>query len=175
MRTTKIREEFVADQNITNYLFELSYGSTRADIVSKINNKITTYEIKAEGDNFSKLKRQISEYFEFSSYVYIIIPRMYYESLLRFLDKNSIKQVGIIVYIDKTDKIHFKEVEKAKKIKICNFHPQKAIKNVPKYFINEFKSDLANLTSIQMENKLGKSKLKNLWFKYIENKQSKIN
>ncbi|MDD3140108.1 MAG: sce7726 family protein [Lachnospiraceae bacterium] len=52
-------------------IFELPIGSSRADLC-KINGTSIAYEIKTDLDNFSRLYKQIQDYFEIFDQVYVI-------------------------------------------------------------------------------------------------------
>lgn len=52
-------------------IFELPIGSSRADLC-KINGTSVAYEIKTDLDNFSRLSKQISDYYEIFDEVYVI-------------------------------------------------------------------------------------------------------
>ncbi|NQZ66230.1 MAG: hypothetical protein HRT99_03385 [Mycoplasmatales bacterium] len=98
MRHLEVREAFIKEQNISNYTYELKYGSVRADIVEKRNKIIITYEIKAEGDSFFRLKKQLDNYSDFSNRIFIIIPKSKFNSTLKWLKKNNYKNIGIYAY-----------------------------------------------------------------------------
>lgn len=52
-------------------IFELPIGSSRADLC-KVNGKSIAYEIKTDLDNYSRLKKQLNDYFEIFDEVYVI-------------------------------------------------------------------------------------------------------
>lgn len=171
MRTMTVREEFVKKVGIANYAFEIAYGSTRADIVSKNRNTITTYEIKAEGDNFSKLERQISEYYEFSNFVYVIVPKMNQKSVENFLKKRGLLQVGVIIYVETENGLTFKKIRTAKRLINSSFNFEKAIINVPRYIIYEAEEETKGMIQREIIKFLPEKKLKKIWHIFINKKQ----
>lgn len=67
-------------------IFELPVGSSRADLC-KINGKSIAYEIKTDLDNFSRLTKQINDYYEIFEEVYVICSASNVDNIVELLPK----------------------------------------------------------------------------------------
>lgn len=84
-------------------IFELPIGSSRADLC-KINGKSVAYEIKTDLDNFSRLQKQINDYYTIFEEVFVICSCSNVNSIIDLLPA----QCGIYSYtISKRGKYHF--------------------------------------------------------------------
>lgn len=65
-------------------IFELPVGSSRADLC-KINGESIAYEIKTDLDNFSRLQKQIDDYYKIFEKVFIICSETNVENIIRLI------------------------------------------------------------------------------------------
>lgn len=74
-------------------IFELPVGSSRADLC-KINGKSIAYEIKTDLDNFTRLQKQISDYYKIFEKVFVICSESNVEKILKLVPEKC----GIYCY-----------------------------------------------------------------------------
>lgn len=75
-------------------IFELPIGSSRADLC-KVNGKSIAYEIKTDLDNYSRLRKQLNDYFEIFDEVYVICSENNVNEVSSIIPSNC----GIYTYV----------------------------------------------------------------------------
>ncbi len=76
-------------------IFELPVGSSRADLC-KINGESIAYEIKTDLDNFSRLKKQIGDYYKIFEKVFIICSATNVDKILKLIPgKASLTSINL--------------------------------------------------------------------------------
>lgn len=68
-------------------IFELPVGSSRADLC-KINGESIAYEIKTDLDNFTRLQKQINDYYKIFEKVFIICSETNVENILKLIPES---------------------------------------------------------------------------------------
>lgn len=90
-------------------IFELPIGTSRADLC-KINGMSVAYEIKTDLDNFSRLQKQLTDYFDIFDEVYVICSNTNYNEIAHMIPD----QCGIYTYVHtKRGAYHFDLTKKA--------------------------------------------------------------
>ncbi|MCD4713813.1 MAG: sce7726 family protein [Clostridiales bacterium] len=116
-------------------IFEFPLGTSRADLC-KINGESSVFEIKTDLDNFTRLDRQLSDYFEVFENVYVICSESKVNTVLKIVNSS----VGIYVYkSNRKGTYSFKKYRKAKKSNQISLNKQLRILK---------KSELADLTML---------------------------
>lgn len=140
-------------------IFELPVASSRADLC-KINGKSIAYEIKTDLDNFSRLNKQIDDYFKVFDEVYLICSASNVNNVCTLLPK----ECGIYTYTqNKRGNYKFQLFRNAvvntkinsidqlellqKKELLCNFKIDNSLhtrSEIVNYILNNYTSELIN-------------------------------
>jgi len=110
-------------------IFELPIGDSRADLC-KINGYSSAYEIKTELDSFSRLEKQLQDYFDVFEYVYVITSENQLKSLPDYVPENC----GIYSYRQMRNCIHRFKLQRTP-IRNRNLDAQKQLEIVSKVAI----------------------------------------
>lgn len=90
-------------------IFEFPVGSSRADLC-KINGESIAYEIKTDLDNFSRLQKQINDYYKIFEKVYVICSEENVKNIYKYIPEKC----GIYSYKQNRQKNYkFSQVRKA--------------------------------------------------------------
>lgn len=125
---------------------EFWFSNSRADL-AVFDGTSLGIEIKSERDNFTRLKKQLSDYHRFFEYVFVVIAEESKESLLEYLDTCE-SRPGIMTYSKTEDDLAFRIEHRPRKSKIDHKLRSEALTKVEIIeFLKEKEFDFLKLKS----------------------------